>query len=209
MHQSDITPSDVLQFWFGSTDLSAATSKEARTRWFQRSDDFDREIARRFSSAINQAIDGKLSSWHTSLAGQLGLILLCDQFPRNIYRGSAQAFSGDSLALSISQSVVAGGQHRQLGLHQRAIVGMPLEHSERPDVQDESVAYFLQLQQDFASDKPGVSQEDTQAADSYYRFARAHQDVIAQFGRYPHRNQALGRESTPDEQRWLEQGGGF
>ncbi|GAB2519167.1 DUF924 family protein [Microbulbifer agarilyticus] len=209
MHQSDITPSDVLQFWFGSIDLTAQPGKEARSRWFQRSDDFDREIARRFSSAIKHAIDGQLSSWNTSLAGQLGLILLCDQFPRNIYRGSAQAFSGDPLALEISQSLVNGDQLRELGLHQRAIVGMPLEHSERPDIQEQSVAYFQQLQQDFASDKPSASQEDTQAAESYYRFALAHQDVIVQFGRYPHRNQALGRESTPEERHWLEQGGGF
>nr|WP_010130907.1 DUF924 family protein [Microbulbifer agarilyticus] len=209
MHQSENTPSDVLQFWFGSTDLGAMPSKEVRSRWFQRSDDFDREIELRFSSAIGRAIEGKLSNWESSLDGQLGLILLCDQFPRNIYRGSAQAFAGDPRALKISQSMADVDWQGQLGLHQRAIFGMPLEHSERSDIQRQSVAYFLRLRQDFARDKPGVSPEDTQAAESYYRFARAHQDVIEQFGRYPHRNLALGRESTPAEQQWLEQGGGF
>ena len=204
-----VTAEAPIRFWFGTTDLTAAPAAEVRAHWFQRSDPFDQAIRAQFENTIDQALDGRLDHWRESLTGQLALILLCDQFTRNIFRGSARAFAGDALALEISQSMIRANTHGRLGLHQRAFAGMPLEHCELAEVQDQSVAYFAQLKQDYAEDTSGVSHADTQAAGGYHRFALAHREVIRQFGRYPHRNAALGRETTPDEQDWLDNGGGF
>ena len=204
-----VTPADALEFWFDSAELRYTPTKDQRARWFQRSDQFDEEIRERFEPAIDQALNGQLDHWRESLPGQLALILLLDQFSRNLYRGSARAFAGDQLALEISQAMVRDNSHTQLGLHQRAFAGMPLEHSELAEVQEQSVAYFDQLRRDFAPERPNATDEDSEAAAGYYRFAVAHQEVIQEFGRYPHRNAALGRPSTPEEKQWLDNGGGF
>ncbi|WP_043315949.1 DUF924 family protein [Microbulbifer sp. HZ11] len=209
MTPESVSPAAILEFWFGSSDLSFTPPEPLRGRWFQRSDPFDEEIHSRFSGVVGQAFNGELDYWRDTLDGQVGLILLCDQFSRNIFRGSAAAFTGDPLALEISQAMIRDNTHTQLGLHQRAFVGMPLEHSEHPEVQEQSVAYFDQLQREFAANGTGVTSEEAKAAASYCRFAVAHHKVIQQFGRYPHRNQALGRESTAAEQAWLDNGGGF
>lgn len=209
MNPQSATPAAPIEFWFGSVDLHHPPPEPLRKRWFQRSDRFDEEIRSRFGTAVELALNGQLADWRDTLVGQLGLILLCDQFTRNIYRGSAKAFAGDAQALEISQALVRDNAHTQLGLHQRAFAGMPLEHSELAEVQNQSVAYFDQIQRDYAANSPDSTEKDAKAATEYYRFAVAHQNVIQQFGRYPHRNQALGRQSTPEEQDWLDNGGGF
>ncbi|MBN8431342.1 DUF924 domain-containing protein [Microbulbifer salipaludis] len=203
------TPTSVLAFWFGSDDLQRDPAAHQRAHWFQRSDEFDAEILNRFDRAIDAALAGELGHWTESIDGRLALILLCDQFTRNVFRGSARAFAGDPLALEICQNMIRSNQQRQLGLHQRAFVGMPLEHSELDEVQAQSVAYFDQLRHDFPVNGPGVSPEAANAAEDYYRFAVAHRRVIDQFGRYPHRNAALGRKNSAQEQEWLDNGGGF
>lgn len=203
------TPADILRFWFGSDAPGAAPSAHLRSRWFQRSDEFDAEIRNGFGGAIDAALAGELTHWGETLEGRLALILLCDQFTRNIFRGSARAFAGDAMALEISQTMVRDNQQCQLGLHQRAFAGMPLEHSELSEVQAQSVAYFDQLRTDFSTAAPDAGDDAAKLAEDYYRFALAHQKVIQQFGRYPHRNAALGRENTPEEQEWLDNGGGF
>lgn len=206
---SSLNPADVLQFWFGGDDLRLEPPSHQRKHWFQRNDEFDDDIRKRFGSAIEAALAGELTHWQESTEGQLALILLCDQFTRNVFRGSAKAFEGDPLALEVSQSLVRNNQQCRLGLHQRAFAGMPLEHSELPEVQAQSVAYFDQLRSEFSGDNPNIGPDAAKAAEDYYRFALAHQKVIEQFGRYPHRNAALGRKNTPQEQKWLDNGGGF
>lgn len=201
------TPTEILLFWFGSEDLQAEASGTTQKYWFQRNDEFDRDIRNRFASAIDAAIAGHLNHWQDSLQGRLALILLCDQFPRNIHRGSHKAFAGDPLALEVCQSIVREGRQRELGLQQRAFAGIPFEHSESADIQQQSVDYFDQLRQDYGSDTTPA--EARSAAESYYRFAVAHKQVIDRFGRYPHRNAALSRDNTPAEQTWLDNGGGF
>ncbi|WP_295801378.1 DUF924 family protein [uncultured Microbulbifer sp.] len=195
--------SEVLTFWFGSDLPDHPPAETLRKCWFSGGSPFDDEIRTRFGDLVDAALAGQLGDWRETLSGQLALVLVCDQFTRNIFRGSPRAFAGDPQALAISQAVIRDNQQTTLGLHQRAFLGMPLEHSEQPEVQAQSVAYFDQLRQDFTSGP------EAKTAASYYRFAARHRDVIAEFGRYPHRNAALGRPSTAAEQAWLDAGGGF
>lgn len=199
------TPTEVLTFWFGHSHLDQPADKAHRQLWFAGGRDFDRRIQERFGPVVELALTGELDSWRGELAGELALILVCDQFTRNIHRGTGRAFDGDPLALNIAQTVIDRKQDRQLGLDQRAFLGMPLEHSEDPAVQEQSVAYFERLRRDYRTAAPDAA---AQAA-SYYQYALAHQKVIQEFRRYPHRNAALGRDSTPPELEWLAQGGGF
>lgn len=197
-------PADVLTFWFGSAQLDAPVAAGYRRLWFKSDEQLDRRIEEAFGPLVESALAGELNGWRQSLAGELALILLCDQFTRNIYRGTARAFAGDALAAEIAQEVVERGDETRLGLHQRAFVGMPLEHGESAEMQVRSVAFFEQLRRSYLDGAEGAAQ-----AQDFYRYALAHQQVIEEFGRYPHRNAALGRESTPAEQQWLEHRGGF
>ncbi|MCK7597045.1 DUF924 domain-containing protein [Microbulbifer sp. CAU 1566] len=202
-----VTASEVLNFWFGSDELQAMPDIASRNRWFQKSDEFDQQIRKHFGATVEAAQAGELDHWRESSRGELALILLCDQFSRNIFRGRPTAFAGDPLALDIGQTIVRENRQGEFGLHQRAFVGMPLEHSESGEIQAQSVAYFDQLRQAFSG--PGVNDSEIQAAEGYYRFAVAHKAVIDEFGRYPHRNKALGRDTSVAEQAWLNNGGGF
>lgn len=197
-------PAEVLKFWFGSTQLDATVEPLYRQRWFTRSDAFDNRIEEDFGPRVEAALAGELGDWRGSPGGELALILLCDQFTRNIYRGSQRAFAGDPLARELAQATIERGDDQKMGLYQRAFLGMPLEHGESPQMQARSVAYFERLRRDYPDGAEGAAE-----AERFYQYALAHRKVIEEFGRYPHRNAALGRDSTPDEQRWLEQGGGF
>ncbi|SDZ85142.1 DUF924 family protein [Microbulbifer marinus] len=197
-------PREILTFWFGQPQLDAVPDDKHRQRWFAGGEDLDRKIDKYFGSTVEAALDGDLAQWRETLEGEMALVLLCDQFTRNIYRDSDRAYAGDPLALDIAQAVIARGDDRDMGLYQRAFLGMPLEHSEEPAMQRRSVDYFNQLRMDYLDGAEGAAQ-----AESFYQYAVAHRKVIDEFGRYPHRNAALGRESTPAEQKWLDQGGGF
>ncbi len=199
-----VTPSEILKFWFGTDQLEAPVDEIHQRPWFTRDETFDREIEKRFGDLVESAIAGDLHSWRESLAGELALVLVCDQFPRNIYRGTARAFAGDPLALEVALAVIERGDDDRLALFQRAFLGMPLEHTESRHMQRRSVDYFDRLRMNFLDVASGAAK-----AESFYQFALAHQQVIDEFGRYPHRNAPLGRESTDAEQAWLEQGGGF
>lgn len=195
---------EILTFWFGSAELDAPVDGGRTRLWFSRSDTFDREIDERFGADVEAALAGDLDSWRGKPASELALILLCDQFTRNIYRGTTRAFAGDALALETALAVIERGDDCKMGLYQRAFLGIPLEHSEAPGIQQRSVAYFERLRNNYLNGAEGAA-----AAESFYEYALAHQQVIDDFGRYPHRNDILGRPSTDAEQHWLDQGGGF
>ncbi|GAA5442297.1 hypothetical protein Misp06_00471 [Microbulbifer sp. NBRC 101763] len=195
---------DVLTFWFGGPTLGHLPSKSQQQRWFAATPALDREIRCDFGRVTERALEGRLPHWRQTLRGELALVLLCDQFARNIYRGNEKAFAGDLLALEVTEDILRRGDTGRLGLFQQIFVGMPLEHSEKLPMQRRSVAYFSQLQRQYQGD-PSVAPYLA----THYRYALAHQAVIEQFGRYPHRNAALGRESTDEEKQWLAQGGGF
>lgn len=188
------TPLDVLAFWFAD---GPDTFREA---WFRRDDAFDEAIRARLGEASAAARSGALASWRDSSAGLLALAILLDQCPRNLHRGSAEAFAADPLMRDIAREAVLV-RRIDLGLTptQRIFLYLPFEHSEAMADQDLSVALFEGLRDDPRMAAPGGAID----------YAWRHHAVIARFGRFPHRNAALGRDSTAEEQAWLAAGGGF
>ncbi|WP_198371249.1 DUF924 family protein [Roseomonas rosulenta] len=188
------TPAEILAFWFAE---GPDTSREA---WFKRDDAFDTAIRERFGVATAAARAGALDDWAALPDGALALLVLLDQFPRNLHRGSAEAFAADAHARAIAREVVLA--HRfdlALSRTERVFLYLPFEHSEAMADQDLSVALFEGLRDDARMAKPGGTID----------YAWRHRAVIARFGRFPHRNAALGRESTAAETAWLAAGGGF
>lgn len=184
------TPDEVLFFWFGAPGERGKRHK----RWFEKSETFDREIRERFLPLYEQAAAGTLSQWKDRAEDCLALILLLDQFPRNMFRGSPRAFAADPLALEAARHAVAQGYNRTLLPVERLFAYLPFEHSEA--LEDQLRACELI--------KPLEPFEETADA---YRYAVAHRDIIERFGRFPHRNAVLGRASTPQEIEFLAQPG--
>ena len=178
---SDVTPHSIVSFW-------RAAGPE---KWFAKDDDFDLTIRSRFLPAHEAAARGELAAFGESAEGALALVILLDQFPRNIFRGSAHAFATDPLARAVARQALANGFAQATDALMRPIFYLPFMHSELLADQEES----LRLHQAFGDpDLVG--------------YAAEHRDIIKRFGRFPHRNRALGRDSTPAELEFL-QGGGF
>ena len=159
--------------------------------WFARDESFDREIATRFSAAHHRAARRELDDWAESSEGSLALLLLLDQFPRNLFRGSAHAYATDPLGLVFADRAIARGHDQAIDRGLRPFFYLPFEHAEDAASQDRAVRLFEAL-------------GDRNTLD----WALGHQDAIRRFGRFPGRNAALGRDTTPEEQAWLESGGG-
>ncbi len=192
---------DVLAFWFDSAPESAADIKACMKRWYGGGPELDAQIEARFGPLMAAAANSELTDWATSPRGRLGLILLLDQFPRSVYRSTAGAFAQDSLALELTLTGIAAGLDLRLDPLERLFFYMPLQHAESLEVQQQSVAAFEALAATHA--EPFLRKALVGSAD----YARQHRDIIAQFGRFPHRNSVLGRGSAPEEARYLEQGG--
>ena len=161
-------------------------------KWFGGGPAFDAECRARFLDAHLAAARREYDHWLADAEGALGLLLLLDQVPRNIYRGSAHGYATDPLARRHASAAIAAGHDRAFEPALRAFFYLPFEHSEDIADQDHALALFAAL-----------------GDGNYLAYAQAHRDVIARFGRFPHRNAALGRDSTPEEQAWLDAGGGF
>ena len=174
-------PHEVVAFW-----------REAGAgKWFNGGEAFDRECLR-FLDAHHAAARREHAHWQDTAEDLVALLILLDQIPRNVFRGSGHAFATDGLALHYARCAVARGMDLQVDADLRAFVYLPFEHSEVLADQHEAVRLFRTL---------GNAEYD--------RYALAHLDVIERFGRFPHRNAALGRVNTADEQAWLDAGGGF
>ncbi|MFE1574315.1 DUF924 family protein [Comamonas odontotermitis] len=196
---------DVLQFWLGTARPDNAQALQQRQQWFTKSDAFDAEMRQRFGAAVQAALDGQLDGWATEPWGRLALILLLDQFTRNIHRGTPQAFAGDRRALELALGAIESGEDLHLPEVLRIFVYLPLEHAEDPAMQRRSVLAFAAL-----AKAAGVDTDLVQFLQGTLDYAWRHQEVIARFGRFPHRNAVLGRTSTPDELFYLSQpGAGF
>ncbi len=193
------TVTQIHDFWFGELDENGLCTTDRNALWFGANKETDANCRDRFGAALALALAGKLDAWSATDRGLVALVVLLDQFSRNIHRGTAQAFDGDPLALALAQDSIASGRHLRLPLIHRVFLYLPLEHSEALTLQDTCVTLFEELAK--ASDHAQFA--------SFTRYAAAHRDVIAQFGRFPHRNAVLGRQSTPGELAWLEQHGGF
>ena len=186
----------VLSFWFRETALSAPQIDQRMDVWFGEDDDFDREIAEYFATDVERASQGELDHWAESARGRLALILLLDQFRRNIFRNSAEAFSMDAAALKLCVEGAVAKMDDGLTPIQRVFFYMPLQHSESHKVQTKSVALFNKL-----ADAVSPTYKETFLTVAH--FAELHHDIVAQFGRFPHRNRVLGRENTAEEEEYL------
>lgn len=176
------------EFWFGAPESPEHGRK--REAWFKADDAFDAEIRAQFLDDFEAAVRGDLDTMADQANGALALIILLDQFPRNMFRGSARAFAADPKALSIAEATVARGLDQALTDIERTFVYLPYEHSERLEDQDRSIALYEAL-------------GDAESLD----YAVQHRVIIERFGRFPHRNAVLGRESTPEEEAFLQQPG--
>jgi uncharacterized protein (DUF924 family) len=184
------------RFWFGELPPSGLPDPGLRRRWFAGGDAFDRECARAFGPLLDQALVGGLADWLDDPRGALALVLLLDQIPRNVCRGTARAFSGDLRALEIATRSVDAGKDAALQPVERYFLYMPFEHAEDPRAQARSVALFQKL-----ADAALPADGDLFA--NALRWAERHAAVIDRFGRFPGRNQALGRETTAEESAYL------
>ena len=193
-----------LEFWFGPLTGDGVPREDRSRLWFGKNAEHDAEISRRFQLQTVQALAGQLEGWAgTGPRGRLALVLTLDQFTRNIFRDTPRAFAGDERALEHAQTALALGEDRDLPLIHRVFMYLPLEHSESLDMQNESVRRFEQLAREAP---PG----EAEAFAGFLDYAERHREVIREFGRFPHRNPILDRESTPAEQAYLARpGAGF
>jgi uncharacterized protein (DUF924 family) len=174
-------PEEVLQFWF--EDLTPAD-------WWRKDPALDRKITARFAPTLAAAARCELFRWRATAAGRLAEVVVLDQFSRNIHRDAAAAFSNDALALALAQEAVAQGSDRELPIAHRVFLYLPWMHSESRSIHEEALRLFA---------VPGLEQN--------LEFERQHKAIIDRFGRYPHRNAALGRASTPEELAFLREPG--
>ncbi len=183
----------VLDCWFGAPD--SATYGQDRKLWFKRDAAFDAMLHECFGELLDLAVQGLLDAWADTPLGGLALVIVLDQFSRNLYRGTARAFAGDEHALRIARQMIASGADQCLPtLLHRAFAYLPFEHDESLASQREAVRLFQPLEA-----QPGGA--------GYYRSALRHAAVIEQFGRFPHRNALLGRPSTDEELAFLRKPG--
>jgi len=194
------TIDSVIRYWFGESNLSTDINAEKKRFWWSKNNEVDAEITDRFSELVETVASGELDHWNESESGLLASIICTDQFPRNIYRGQSRSFSYDQIALRFAKQAVAMGFDRKLTLIKRVFIYMPFEHSEEISHQQQAVQLMQSL-----LDQSAVEEEDMFVG--FLNFAKRHHDVIAEFGRFPHRNEILGRESTEEEVEFLQQPG--
>lgn len=168
-------------FWF---------EESSEKQWFEKDPEFDRQIRERFGALVEAASNGELEAWLETPRGALSYILLLDQFTRNIHRGSGQAFAADAKARAAALKVLVNGYDQELSDREKTFLYLPFEHSENLEDQERCVALFEAIGDDRLID-----------------YAVRHRDIIARFGRFPHRNDVLGRESTEAEQEFLKKPG--
>ena len=198
---------NVRDYWFGTAPLTADELPERMRFWFgpvsrEEQRDQDEEIRQRFGVLMERAASGELDSWTGSPRRLLSLILLLDQFPRNVFRGTSRAFTRDEKALSLLLSGMQSGADAALDPVERVFFYMPLQHSELTSVQEESITAFQRLREEAPADM-----RDTFTG--ILQYAELHRDLIERFGRFPHRNRVLGRISTPEEEEYLRKGATF
>lgn len=200
-----MTPDIILQFWFGTEADDAIVAERQASLWWGKSIHADQEIQIRFAGLLTKADRGELLEWEQAPRGRLALILITDQFPRCIYRNSPKAFAYDHKAVSWCLRGLDRGLDQRLRPIERVFFYLPLEHSEAIEHQEKSVELFRRLLEEVSAARrsdsaPKVFQE-------FFEFAVRHRNIIARFGRFPHRNEVLGRESTAEEHAFLKEPG--
>jgi len=186
----------ILHYWFGNSADDAEVVREKTILWWKKNPEVDEEIRRRFEAMLESEIKGELASWGNSPRGQLARMLLLDQFPRNMYRGTARAFAYDEQARRLARQALDQGVDRKLRPVERVFIYLPFEHSE--DVQDQATG--VQLFEALLEKVPATVKQPFQ---NFLDFAKKHKEIVDNFKRFPHRNALLGRDSTPEELEFL------
>jgi uncharacterized protein (DUF924 family) len=192
----------VLDFWFGDGLTLGWPSDDRSALWFGGGAALDTQISERFGALVDQAVDGGLSDWEQPVSARLALVILLDQFTRNVYRGQARAFAGDGRSQRLVLHALPLGHDDELPTVGRVFFYMPLMHAESPTLQDECVLLFEKL----ARQSPSEMQQKLQGN---LKAAHEHADIVRRFGRFPHRNTVLGRANTPEEDSFLQNGPRF
>jgi uncharacterized protein (DUF924 family) len=187
---------EILDFWFQEQGLSGPQIDRRMDTWFGEDAAFDHSIRTMFADDVEAASDGRLDHWAEDPRGRLALILLLDQFRRNIYRSTADAFAKDAVALKLCMEGAMQRADQGLSPIERAFFYMPLQHAESRRVQAKSCDLFNKLAE-------AVSPTYRETFETIAQFAELHRDIIEQFGRFPHRNELLGRANTPEEDEYL------
>lgn len=188
---------EILTFWFGE---NRDDPLQFQSRWWKKDPALDREIRERFGEDLKKAVNGELNSWMETAEGGLALVILLDQFSRNIFRGKPESFSQDPQALKTVLHLLEHGLDKELSPVHRWFLYMPMMHSEEPEIQKKSLILYESL---WKSAPPQFKK----ALKSAFEFAEKHAAIIFRFGRYPHRNAILGRKSTTEEEEFLNQPG--
>jgi uncharacterized protein (DUF924 family) len=188
-------PQTVIGYWFGA-QTSGFSATERRERWFGGDSDADAEIVERFEHLIEDAAGGRLDGWLATPQGILAFVLVCDQFSRQVYRGTDRAYATDTLALEVARRAIEAGHDVPLGFDERAFLYMPFQHAESRVDQHTAVGLFSAL-------RDGTPPGQRHLTGSFLRHAQQHRDIVLRFGRFPHRNAVLGRDSTEEELRYL------
>jgi uncharacterized protein (DUF924 family) len=186
----------ILSFWFKEHDLTAPQIDARMDTWFGEDPVFDHEIEKEFSRDVEDASRGTIDHWADQPEGRLALIILLDQYRRNIYRNTAEAFAKDKTALKLCVEGAMQKQDKGLMPIQRVFFYMPLQHAESRKVQAKSVEIYSRLAQ-------AVSPTYRETFETVAQFAELHRDIIEQFGRFPHRNKVLNRKNSPEEEQYL------
>lgn len=195
---ADALPSheDVLTFWFGRLDEHGLATPEASARWWKKDPAFDEEIRARFGGLHLAIMRDERESWLRSARSLLAYVIVLDQFSRNMFRGTPEMFASDARAVAAAEAGIEAGLDRQLACAERVFLYMPFMHVESVPAQHRCVALFERL----AAEVEGPAQKDVR---SNVGFAERHRDIVVRFGRFPHRNTTLGRDSTDEEVAFL------
>jgi uncharacterized protein (DUF924 family) len=191
---------DILDYWFGDSVRDPSKAPGRMAFWFGADPGRDAEMRERWGELVTAASDGKLDFWTRTPRGRLAVLILLDQMRRNIYRGSAEAFRRDGRARYLMRDGVSRMMDLKLTPIERLFFYMPLQHAESLEDQELAVDRFLQLEREVASSYREIFA-------GFRKYAQKHRDIIARFGRFPHRNAILGRRDTPEEAAWLAGGG--
>ncbi|MDH5672798.1 MAG: DUF924 domain-containing protein [Myxococcales bacterium] len=192
---------EVLGFWFGPLDGRGLAGDAARRRWFQKDADFDHEIETRFGALRQGIIAREREHWRCEPRSLLAYVIVLDQFSRNLGRGTPVMFETDAQAVEAALEGIARGDDTELGFSERVFLYMPLMHDERLAMQERCVELFSRFCDALGAEARALG------LDANLRFAIQHRDIVARFGRFPHRNAILGRPSTPEEEAFLQQPG--
>ncbi len=194
---SQFQADDLLAYWFGAETDAAIVANQQKALWWKSTPALDEQMRTRFGALVEKAATGELDDWRANPRGLLALILLADQLPRNIYRNTARAFAFDVMAREHCRHGLAQGFDQRLRPIERVFHYLPLEHSELLQDQQDACALFSKL-----AEVADAGQRELFSG--YLRFAERHRDIIARFGRFPHRNGILGRVSTAEELAFLQ-----